>query len=208
MRQAVIPTSGQRRHREIGDAASSPSRRDRARRRRRRSSPADSRGCRPPSSSPGVRAGRRRCASRRSSRPASPRRKRWRRRRPTLHASVRAGAPKARPMRPAATPSCATSIQARRRPSQPREAGNVEAIDEGRPEELEREGERAIAHQPDVGLRDPRLAQPRRLRREDQQERQAGGIAERQHQREAGIGDGLAEEGEGFHRRGIMPQPR
>src|SRR5271165_4196408 len=109
----------------------------------------------------------------------------------TLQPRLFAGAPKASPESPAATPSWAISIQPRRRPSQAPTSGIF--VDDRRPGELEGERERRIAHEPDRRVADPRLAQPGRLGREDQKERQPRGEAEREHQREARISQNFAE---------------
>src|SRR5581483_7199086 len=68
-------------------------------------------------------------------------------------------------------------------------------VDERRPGELEGEGERRIAHQADRRAADPGLAQPCRLRREDQKKRQSRREAERKHQREAGVSEDFTKGG-------------
>ena len=68
-------------------------------------------------------------------------------------------------------------------------------VDDRRPGELEGKRERRIAHEPDRRAADPRLAQPDRLGREDQKERQPRGEAEREHEREARISQNFAKGG-------------
>ena len=58
--------------------------------------------------------------------------------------------------------------------------GRTIAIDERRPQELERVGQRDGGEEPDAGERDPGLRQPRRQRRRRQHVRQPGGEPERE----------------------------
>ena len=114
----------------------------------------------------------------------------------TLQPRLSAGAPKASPESPAATPSWASQHPAAPAPEPGADERRIIFVDDRRPGELEGEGERRIAHEPDRRAADPRLAQPGRLGREDQKERQARREAEREHQREARISQDFAKGGD------------
>ena len=83
-----------------------------------------------------------------------------------------------------------------------RKRRNVERVDDRRPKEFEGVGEGDIAQEADLGSRDADLAQPCRLRRKDEEERQARAEAERQHERETPIGEDIGKKRKAFCRQG------
>ncbi len=82
----------------------------------------------------------------------------------------------------------------------PRKPGHVEGVDDRSPKKFQCVGEGDVAQKADLGARDADLAQPRRLRRKDEEERQARAEPECQHQRKAPIGEDIGEERRAFGR--------
>ena len=104
-----------------------------------------------------------------------------------------AGSLSAIPTSPTAVASCASTIQPRRRPRRRASNGHVVAIDDGRPQEFQRVGERHPAQHADLGARDSGLSKPGREGAEHEKERQSGGKAQRQHQGDAAIREKIAQ---------------
>ena len=78
-------------------------------------------------------------------------------------------------------------------PEEPRKAGDVVAVDDRGPQELEGIGERHPAQHADFGARYAGLAKPGRERAEHQKEGQARGKPQRQHQGNAPVGGDVAQ---------------
>ena len=78
-------------------------------------------------------------------------------------------------------------------PEKARQQWDVVAIDDGRPQEFQRIGERHPAQHADLGARDSGLSKPGRERAEHEKERQSGGKAQRQHQGDAAIREKIAQ---------------